>query len=77
MHHPRYPFRFDAAKAVGAFGGITETHKVLQAMGCKVTRGAVQKWTERGVVPAEAAIALHLYAAKNELGIGLHELMEE
>lgn len=77
MHQSRYPFRFDPAKVIGAFGGVTKTYQVLHSMGVDVKRGAVQKWTERGVVPPDAVVALHLYSMRNNLGIGLHEFLAD
>lgn len=60
-----YPFVFDPETVLKAFGGIREVHRILIELECDVTERAVRKWLERGVVPADAVIALHLYAKDN------------
>lgn len=51
---------FDPARVISAYGGIKEVHRRLTEIDCDVTERAVRKWLERGVVPADAVIALHL-----------------
>ena len=71
----RYPFRFSPYVVIDRFGGLDGTHEVLTHMGCQISQRSIQKWLERGVVPAEAVIALQVYSDRNG-GPGVLGLME-
>jgi hypothetical protein len=66
MPRRRYPIRFDPVKLIAAFGGISEVHQALSEVGCDVSERAVRKWIERGVVPGDAVVALHLHSVATD-----------
>lgn len=72
----KYPFHFDPEAVIDRFGGINETYMALASVGCDIYPKAVRKWLERGVVPADAIIALHVYSLKND-GPGVFDLCNE
>ncbi len=69
-----YPAFFDVEKVIAHFDGVLGTHEALKAMGVDVTRQAVRKWKERGVVPADALVVLAAYDHRR--GHNLFDLME-
>jgi len=43
--------RVDAKKLIEHLGGITAVHELFQRANQNITRKAVEKWSERGVMP--------------------------
>lgn len=74
MNDTNYPFNFDPRQVIDRFGGVNQTHAALKAVGCAVSARAVRKWLERGTVPADAVLALHLYSIKTQ-GPGVLDLI--
>ena len=68
-----YPSFFTVEKIIGHFGGIDPTYDALVSMGVDVTKQAVSKWVERGIVPSDAIVALAVFESRN--GRDLFQIM--
>lgn len=52
--HEKYRYRFDVRGIIDALGGVRKTHEILVRSGAEVSMKTVQKWRERGNLPADA-----------------------
>lgn len=62
--HDLYNMKFDAAGIIEFFGGASEIAAVL-SKARKVHPKTIQKWRERGNIPADALATLMVHAARN------------
>lgn len=62
--HDKYGYRFDVSAIVNFFGGVSETASALQTMGADIKPRSVQKWRERGNIPADALASLAMFALR-------------
>ncbi len=67
---------FSPRKVMARFGGPIAVYKILSHMGADLTPKAVKKWIDRGTVPADAIIALHLYERQTGVETSIFDLLE-
>lgn len=75
--HDKYNYRFDVDAIVSSFGGVGETAKILQSMSADIKAKSVQKWRERGNIPADALASLSIHAMRHGKSFSLEGFIKE
>lgn len=62
--HEKYRYRFNVSDLIDHYGGVSQTTEALQSAGAKIKRRSVQKWRERGTIPADALATLLMHGLR-------------
>lgn len=68
--------RFDAARVVKDFGGMSRTARRLTAFGHPITANAVDKWRRQNRIPINHICALAVIAASEKKRFDLLDYIE-
>ena len=73
----QYPVRFNSAALIDHYGGAANVFDILCMMGCSIKRRTIDKWRQRGSMPADVIAVLLLYSVRGGEQIDLNHFLLE